>query len=103
MNLEEMKMTPQELQELKTRSVEKHKEIQAKIQEIESKYILENCPHKIGDEVIIGTKVVKNKVTNIVAYVNEITIDYQVSVLPVFRVVLYSDKKDGKYVKTLYI
>ena len=94
-------MTPQELLDLKNRSIAKHHEIQATIKKIETDYITENCPYKVGDKVVVGSKVVSKKSVDVYGVVEQILMDYQHSDLPKFRISLVDEK--GKYLKTLYI
>jgi hypothetical protein len=94
-------MTPQELLDLKNRSIVKHHEIQATIKKIETDYIAENCPYKVGDKVVVGSKLISKRHVDVYGIVEQILMDYQLADLPQFRISLVDD--EGKYIKTLYI
>jgi hypothetical protein len=91
-------MTSQELLDLHTRSIKKHHEIRAAMIGLEQKFILENSKYKIGDKILLETKVVRNKTVEEYGEVVEMLICYDVYPLPTIRTTI---NKDGKYYKTI--
>ena len=94
-------MTPQELLTLRNRSIAKHKEIRDKMQSLERGYIVENCPHKVGDSIQVGEKKVKMRVEPIYGIIEKLEVCYDSHDLPKIRIMVVDD--EGKYIKTLYI
>jgi len=91
-------MTAQELFDYRARSLAKHQEIRKAMIELENRFIEENSKYKIGDKILLDSKVVRNKKIEEFGEVVELNVCYDLADLPTIRTTI---NKDGKYKKTI--